>query len=62
MVTFKNLSEQVTRHIAKLDPEFGKIIESIRQIILKTDKQIGERIKWNNPCFYYTGEMKPINP
>ncbi len=32
------------------------------QIILNTDKEIGERIKWNNPGFYYTGEMKPFDP
>jgi hypothetical protein len=55
-------TEQVTAHIKKLDPSFGKIIEAIRQIILKTDKEIGERIKWNNPSFYYTGEMKPFDP
>jgi hypothetical protein len=54
--------EQVTKHIQKLDPAFGKIIEAIRQIILSTDKEIGERIKWNNPSFYYTGEMKPFDP
>jgi hypothetical protein len=54
--------EQVTEHIKKLDPSFGKIIEAVRQIILNTDKEIGERIKWNNPSFYYTGEMKPIDP
>jgi hypothetical protein len=64
MATVKKLTdfEQVTAHIAKLEPEFGKIIETIRQIILKTDKQIGERIKWNNPSFYYTGEMKSFDP
>jgi hypothetical protein len=64
MAISKKLSdkEQVTEHIAKLDPAFGKIIETIRQIILKTDKEIGERIKWNNPSFYYTGEMKPFDP
>ena len=55
-------TEQVTAHIKKLDPSFGKIIETIRQIILKTDKEIGEHIKWNNPSFYYTGEMKPFDP
>jgi len=55
-------TDQVTEHIKKLDPSFGKIIEAIRQIILKTDKEIGECIKWNNPSFYYTGEMKPFNP
>jgi hypothetical protein len=54
--------EQVTELIRKLDPAFGKIIEAIRQIILSTDKEIGERIKWNNPSFYYTGEMKPFDP
>ena len=64
MATSKKLSdeEQVAAHIAKLDPEFGKIIEAIRKIILNTDKEIGERIKWNNPSFYYTGEMKPFDP
>lgn len=64
MVKTKKLSdqEQVTEHIKKLEPAFGKIIETIRQIILSTDKEIGERIKWNNPDFYYTGEMKPFDP
>jgi len=55
-------SELVTDHIKKLDPAFGKTIEYIRQVILKTDKEVGERIKWNNPSFYYTGELKPFDP
>ncbi len=54
--------EQVTEHIQKLNPEVGKIIETLRRIILSTDKEIGERIKWNNPSFYYTGEMKLFDP
>ena len=54
--------EQVTEHIQKIEPALAEIIETIRQIILKTDKEIGERIKWNNPSFYYTGEMKPFDP
>jgi len=54
--------EQVAEHIKRLDPALGKIVESIRQIILSTDKEIGERIKWNNPSFYFTGEMKPFDP
>ena len=54
--------EQVTEYIQKLDPSLGNIAETIRQIILGTGKDIGERIKWNNPSFYYTGEMKPFNP
>src|SRR5688572_15164552 len=55
-------TEQVTAHIKGLDPSIGKIVETIRQIILKTDKEIGERIKWKNPSFYFTGEMKPFDP
>lgn len=54
--------EQVTALIQNLDPAVGHIVETIRQIILATDPAIGERIKWNNPSFYYTGEMKPFDP
>jgi hypothetical protein len=54
--------EQVNEHINKLEPGLGKIIQALRKIILSTDKEIGERIKWNNPSFYYTGEMKPFDP
>ena len=54
--------EQVTEHIKKLDPAVGKIVQTLRTIILTTDKGIGERIKWNNPSFYFTGEMKPFDP
>ena len=54
--------EQVTAHIEKLDPELGKTVEAIRKIILGTDKEISEHIKWNNPSFYYSGEMKPFDP
>jgi len=64
MAAVKNLSdkESVNEHIAKLNSETGKIVEAVRQIFLKADKYIGERIKWNNPSFYYTGEMKSFDP
>jgi hypothetical protein len=54
--------EQVTAHIQKLEPQLAGIIEYICQVILQTDKEISERIKWNNPSFYYTGEMQPFDP
>ena len=54
--------EQVTAHIQKLDKTLAEIVETLRQIILETDGGIGERIKWNNPSFYYTGEIKPFDP
>jgi hypothetical protein len=54
--------EQVTQHIRQLDQSIQPIVEQLRQIILSIDKTIGERIKWNNPSFYYTGEMKASDP
>lgn len=64
MAKAKKISDkdEVTAHIQKLEPGLGKIVGYLRQIILSTDKEIGERIKWNNPSFYYTGEMKPFDP
>ncbi|MBK8636069.1 MAG: DUF1801 domain-containing protein [Saprospiraceae bacterium] len=55
-------AEQVSAHIAKLEPAIGEIVEYLRQIILDTDSEIGDRIKWNNPSFYYTGEMPEFDP
>ncbi|MEO8404445.1 MAG: DUF1801 domain-containing protein [Chitinophagaceae bacterium] len=55
-------TDLVTAHIKKHAAPLGKLVEAIRQIILSTDKEIGEQIKWNSPAFYYTGEMKPFDP
>lgn len=55
-------SEQVTKHIQKLDASIRSTVQTIRESILSTDKEIGERIKWNNPSFYFTGEMKSFDP
>jgi len=55
-------SEAVSTYIAQLDETVGPIVEKLRQIILDTDPEISEEIKWNAPSFYYTGEMKPFNP
>lgn len=52
----------VSAHIEKLEPQIATVVESIRAIILAADPAIGERIKWNNPSFFYTGEMKPFDP
>jgi hypothetical protein len=64
MVKSKNVdtSALVTAHIQRLEPKLNEIIETIRQIILSTDAEIGEEIKWNNPSFFYTGEMKAFDP
>lgn len=54
--------EQVSAYIQALEPSFGSIIETLRQIILSTDPDIGEEIKWNAPTFFYAGEMLPSDP
>ncbi|MCE3297196.1 MAG: hypothetical protein K0R65_2910 [Crocinitomicaceae bacterium] len=54
--------EQVTAHIAKLDAALQPIVEYLRKSILSVDPEIGERIKWNSPSFYYTGEMAGFDP
>ena len=53
--------EEVSAHIKRLDVSIGKTVELIRKIILESDKEVGERIKWNNPSFYYMGEMKEFD-
>jgi hypothetical protein len=62
MKTKLSVSEQVTEHIQKLEPTIANTIEYIRQLILNTDSEIAERIKWNNPSFYFNGEMAPFDP
>jgi hypothetical protein len=54
--------EQVTAYIQKLDPAIANAVNLIRQIILGTDTEIAEHIKWNSPSFYYAGEMLPFDP
>lgn len=55
-------SNKVSAHIKRLEASVGAAIQYIRQVILSTDKEIGEQIKWNSPCFYYKGTMKPFDP
>jgi hypothetical protein len=55
-------SQQVDNHVAKLDPLLRQIVERIRKIVLDTDAEIGEHLKWNSPSFYYTGQMKDFDP
>ena len=62
MAKDSNDPESVSALIQKLDPDFGKIVEEVRQIILNTSALIGEQIKWNSPSFFYMGYMKPFDP
>ncbi len=39
-----------------------RLSTALRKIILSTNHEIGEEIKWNAPAFFYSGEMKPSDP
>lgn len=54
--------EQVADYFKKLEHPLSDVIQALRKIILASDKEIGEQIKWNSPSYYYTGEMKPFDP
>ena len=54
--------EQLINYFNKLDHPLKNVVEELRKIVLATDREIGEEIKWNSPSFYYTGEMKPFDP
>ena len=55
-------TELVSAYIEQLQEPTKGIVEALRQIILSTDAEIAEEIKWNAPSFYYTGDMKPFDP
>lgn len=55
-------ADQVTNHIRQLEPALAKSIQSLREIILSAGEEIAEQIKWNNPAFYFNGEMAPFDP
>src|SRR5258707_10451991 len=53
---------KVDEFMKKLKHPMKDVVEALRQIIVNTDKQIGEEIFWNGPTFFYTGKMKLFNP
>ena len=52
----------VDAHINLLEVPIAEVVNAIRQTILNCNNEIDERIKWNNPSFYYTGEMQAFDP
>jgi hypothetical protein len=55
-------SEKVDAYMQGLKHPLADVVEALRRIILSTDREIGEEVKWNAPTFFYAGEMKPFNP
>lgn len=54
--------EKVDEFMSKLKHPLFDVAQYLRELILSTDKKVGEGIFWNAPTFYYTGKMKPFNP
>ena len=54
--------EKVSAYMQRLQHPLANVVEALRQIILRVDREIGEEIKWNAPTFFYTGVMKPSDP
>jgi hypothetical protein len=55
-------SEGVNKYMSKLKHPMKEVAEAIREIILDTEKTVGEEIAWNAPSFFYTGKMKTFDP
>lgn len=57
-----NDQEQVNVFIADLEATLGNCVSAIRKAILSVSSEIGERMKWNHPSFYYNGPIKDFDP
>jgi len=55
-------SDQVDAYMKKLKHPLAGVAKALRDLILKTDPEIGEEIKWNAPAFFYSGEMAQFDP
>jgi len=62
MTTKASEREKVDVYMGRLKHPLGKVVEDLRRIILSTDKETGEEIKWNAPTFFYAGQVKATNP
>ena len=54
--------EKVDLYIKNCKHPLMQVIKTLRKIILETDPEIGEEIKWNAPSFFYSGDMEPSDP
>ena len=62
LTTKRSEPEKVDAYMKVLKHPLADVVEALRRIILSTDKEIGEEIKWNAPTFFYAGEMAPSDP
>ncbi|MHA3787132.1 DUF1801 domain-containing protein [Flavobacterium hauense] len=50
-------AEQVTQFIQESKHPLADVMQALRELILETDTEISEHIKWNSPAFYYNADM-----
>lgn len=51
----------VDEFIEQLEHPFKAEVQAVRTIILKADRRIQERVKWNAPSFYYGKDLAAFN-
>ena len=56
----ENKTDEVNVFMTQLDHPLKDEIEAVRAII-KSNKKIAERIKWNAPSFFYTDDLATIH-
>jgi uncharacterized protein YdhG (YjbR/CyaY superfamily) len=56
------MSSVVDEWLAAYDNPQKPLVEAVRQTILKSDKRIGETIKWQAPTFVYKGNLASFYP
>jgi hypothetical protein len=49
-------SEKVDAYMGRLKHPLAKLAEDLGRIILSADKEIGEKVKWNAPTFFFVLE------
>ncbi|MFM2362385.1 MAG: hypothetical protein RLZZ316_1287 [Bacteroidota bacterium] len=57
----KTTAPTIDELIDNYEPALKEMVQALRSIIIKTDKEIAAQVKWNAPAFYYTGGMKAFN-
>ena len=56
------MATDVDAWMAKYDNPQKSLVEAVRQLVLKSDKRIGETIKWQAPTFVYKGNLASFYP
>jgi len=62
LLTKPSEPDKVDAYMQTLKHPLAEVVAALRRIILGTDSEIGEEIKWNAPTFFYAGEMAPSDP